>query len=232
MLNNTRIPVVKSSKYLGVMFSNDLNFNNFICNKFNEVHKTYNSLYNYGTRPNGLNPFTKAHIYKTFCLPKALYGLSIITLTDSMLRKLDRIQNMILRNTLSLSKYNHLSSIKSVLQIENIDIMYLKSKCSLFNILKRHPVSRALLQSCSVSEIKANKKNSTYDFDRIASKAGCSRTNVFENPMEAWRVIKASLPQPIDLETDRIGHYLLDFNKINMHKLRQETFIFNCNIHD
>ena len=78
-----------------------------------------------------------------------------------MLSKLDRIQNMILRNTLSLSKFNHLSGYKSALQIDNIDIMYLKSKCSVFNILKRHPVSRALLQSCRATEIKANKKKST-----------------------------------------------------------------------
>jgi hypothetical protein len=79
---------------------NNLNFNEFIEEKFKEVRKAYNSLYNYGTKPFGLNPFTKAHIYKSFCLLKALYGLGIISLPDIMIKKLDFVQNLILRTTL------------------------------------------------------------------------------------------------------------------------------------
>ena len=68
-------------------------------------------------RPYGLNPFTKAHIYKMFCLPKVLYGLGVVTLSDSFIKKLENSQNTIIRTFLGLSKYNHLSAIKKTLNI-------------------------------------------------------------------------------------------------------------------
>jgi hypothetical protein len=91
VLNSVSLTVVSDTKYLGLKFKNNMNFSDFICEKFKDVQKSYNSLFYYGTKPNGLNPATKAHIYTTFCLPKALYDMGVITVNDCMIKKLDRI---------------------------------------------------------------------------------------------------------------------------------------------
>jgi hypothetical protein len=79
--------VVPKIKYLGIEILDTLNFDAQIERKFKEVQKSFAALYNYGTRPHGLNPHAKAHISNTYCLPKGLYGIGCITIKSSMLKK-------------------------------------------------------------------------------------------------------------------------------------------------
>ena len=130
-ISDQNISISNGTKYLGLEFQSSLNFSSFIEKKFKEVNKAFFSLYNYGMRPYGLNLFTKANIYLTYCLPKVLYGLGVVTLSDSFLKKLESAQNGIIRTFLGLSKYNHLSKIKKVLGIDSILNPYLKYKCIL-----------------------------------------------------------------------------------------------------
>jgi hypothetical protein len=209
------------------MINNNLKFNNYIRDKFNDVHKTYNSLYNYGTRPNGLNPFTKAHIYKTFCLPKALYSLSLLTLSDTMLKKLDNIQNMILRNTLGLSKFNHLSDIKYVLKIANVENVYLKYKCTLINLLKRHSLCNSLMEICCKADNLDKKSSISADIVKISGLTGLSVGAICQTPLTEY-ILSSNIENTWTEKHDRITQLLTDYNKVNLNNLREETFIFNA----
>jgi hypothetical protein len=73
------LEIVDKTKYLGLMVSDTMNFSSHIESKLKEVQKTYNSLYQYGTRPYGLNPFTKAHILyiKPFAYQKVCMALEL-----------------------------------------------------------------------------------------------------------------------------------------------------------
>jgi hypothetical protein len=46
--------------------------------------------------------------YSLLCLPKSFYGLGVITVPDQMINKLEQAQNLIIRNTLGLTKFNHI----------------------------------------------------------------------------------------------------------------------------
>jgi hypothetical protein len=51
---------------------------------------------------NGLNPMTCLHMYKTYILPKILYGLESVVLAKGHLRKLELLHRSLLRHFLSL----------------------------------------------------------------------------------------------------------------------------------
>jgi hypothetical protein len=186
-----------------------------------------------GTRPYGLNPFTKAHIYKTFCLPKALYGLGVITVPDHLLQKLERIQNDVLRSTLGLSKYNHLSEIKEVLGIQTIEHSYLKYKCSLIGLLKRHPLSNSILQLLISENYPDNKLSLRHDFKKIRDITNLSLSEIYSNPNMACEILSQKLKQrsltsEIRPKIEKISEFLADFTPTNMVKLRELTFVFNA----
>jgi hypothetical protein len=228
-LNRIQVPVVSETKYLGLMMKNSLNFNEYIENKFKEVRKAYNSLYNYGTKPNGLNPFTKAHIYKSLCLPKSLYGLGVITVPDQMINKLELAQNLIIRNTLGLTKFNHMSEIKTSLKIESIKSLYLQYKCILINLLNRHQLTKSLLSIITNSEYKTCKLSLNKDIDKIAIMIGKDSNFICEQPSMSRSLIKQKILSEQNLDPVKIStitNLLINYNKVNKHRLRQITFLF------
>ena len=227
------LEIVDKTKYLGLMVSDTMNFSSHIESKLKEVQRTYNSLYQYGTRPYGLNPFTKAHIYKTFCLPKALYGLGVIKVPHHLLKKLEIIQNDVIRSTLGLSKYNHLSEIKEVLGIQTIEHSYLKYKCSLIGLLKRHPLSNSILQLLISENYPDNKLSLRHDLKKIRDITNLSLSEIYSNPNMACEILSQKLKQrsltsEIRPKIEKISEFLADFTPTNMVKLRELTFVFNA----
>jgi len=51
-------------------------------------------------------------IYNSFCIPKATYGIGLEPLNEQLLRKLEIMQNNILRGTLGLHKTAKMSALK------------------------------------------------------------------------------------------------------------------------
>lgn len=62
--------MVKEFIYLGLKIDSEISEFDHIYEKFNKSEKCYYSLYRFGMTQNGLHPYTKAHIYNTYCLPK------------------------------------------------------------------------------------------------------------------------------------------------------------------
>ena len=99
---------------------------------------------------------------------RPLYGLGVITVNDCMIKKLEKIQNVILC-TLGLSKLNHLSGIKAVLNIKPIHSLYLQYKCILINLLNRHHLTKSLLNIITMptyitNKISINNKHYFYEY--------------------------------------------------------------------
>ena len=59
-LNNIELKHTDLVKYLGIVFSNNLNMSSFFINKFNSVSKAYYSLNGFGFYPGGVNPFLQS----------------------------------------------------------------------------------------------------------------------------------------------------------------------------
>ena len=161
------------------------------------------------------------------CLPKSLYGLGVITVPDQMINKLEQTQNLIIRNTLGLTKFNHMSEIKYSLKIESIKSLYLQYKCILINLLNRHQLTKSLLSIITNSEYKTCKLSLNKDIDKISILIGKDSNFICEQPSISRNLIKQKLLSEKNLDPvkiDAIENMLMNYNKVNKHRLRQITF--------
>ena len=77
----------------------------FFCQKFRNVEKSYYSLYGMGCRPDGLNYYTPADIYKKFCQSSFYYGLETNYISKATLNYLNIRQNILIKNSFGLNKF-------------------------------------------------------------------------------------------------------------------------------
>ena len=190
-LNNKMLNVVENLKYLGLNLTEKMNFDSHLTNKFSIVQKSYNSLYKYGSKPYGLDPFTKAFIYNTYCLPKGTYGIAITSLTESMISKLNIVQNSIIRSTLGLSSYNHLAGIRHILNIKDVKEIYFKMKCSLVKLINRHDLTKSLLNTLNNSLTPMHKYSFISDLTKISHFIEKPLSFILNCPTESIKAIKS-----------------------------------------
>ncbi len=55
-------------------------------------------------KPNGLNPYLQAFLYKTYCLSKSTYALEMMSLNLKTINELNMSQNFLVRFMLGLNK--------------------------------------------------------------------------------------------------------------------------------
>ena len=120
ILNNLPLTFSKKIKYLGVDFSQDLNFSEFFLQKSQSVSNSFFTLNSFGFRPGGVNPHLQSLVYKSFCLSRLLYGLEILTINKNTLNKMNVNQNNIIRYMTGLSKSSHVSNTRKILRILSI----------------------------------------------------------------------------------------------------------------
>jgi hypothetical protein len=82
--------------------------------------------------------YNNNYIYNIYCLPMGIYGIGIDFLSKGVIKKLNIIQNNTIRCSLGLHKYCHISKIKHIMCIQDIEFIYYKFKLILMNILLRH----------------------------------------------------------------------------------------------
>ncbi len=146
-----------------------------------------------------------------------------------MINKLELAQNLIIRNTLGLTKSNHMSEIKTSLKIESIKSLCLQYKCILINLLNRHQLTKSLLSIITNSEYKTCKLSLNKDIDKIAILIGKDSNFICEQPSMSRSLIKQKIlsEQNIDpVKNSTIANLLINYNKMNKHRLRQITFLF------
>ena len=94
--------------------------NNHLKEKFKKVERSFYSLNGLGCKPNGLNLFTIADIYKTFCRSIMLYGFEIFNYSNSTVNELNIRQNILIKHSIGLSKFVRTTPLFTALRIKSI----------------------------------------------------------------------------------------------------------------
>ena len=146
-----------------------------------------------------------------------------------MLKKLEVIQNNIVRLTLGLTQHNHLSEIKQIIGIKNIDYFYLYFKCSLLKLLKRHSHTTDLLRLICNPNRHTCKLSLKYDLLKITDHLNCPLDDLLLEPAKYQKKLKQEHFEQSRVKGpnfDTIHRLLQEFNPSNMKKLREATYIF------
>lgn len=233
-LNNTKLSICNEFKYLGYIINNKLDDNTNFLEKFNKCEKSYYSLYKFGVKPIGLNPYSKAHILNSYCLPKATYGLGLANLNTTTLKKLNTRQNLLMRSMVGLHKQSKISELNSILRIFKFETLYDKYKCSTIELLKRHPITTSILNNLTANNNieTAHKKSIIHDITSISNKYNVSNDYLLSNTKDFTNIIKNT--NLIDYTNTRIVYIkqIVDnFDLYNM-KILNQIMHYTTNISD
>ena len=86
------------------------------------------SLYPIGCKPRTMRPSTVSFLYKQFCQSILRYSMDIIHISDKKLKELDTRQNILVKNTIGISKFTRTKPLYCALKLESISQIYLKHK--------------------------------------------------------------------------------------------------------
>jgi hypothetical protein len=139
-INNSQLTNTEKLKYLGIEIDSNLDFNNIAKEKFKKVNKSIFSLSYLGLTPNGIPASLKAFLYKTYCLSQFTYALETTTLNHKTKHFLNISQNNIIRQILGLKRFCHMSNILKCLRIYDFNTLYIKSKLSFLESIKKNEI--------------------------------------------------------------------------------------------
>ena len=104
--------------HLGLPIGDKVTVNNFLKDKFKKVERSFYSLYTLGCRRNKLNPFIISELYKTFSQSILLYGFEILNYSKTAINEINIRQNILIKNTIGLSKYVKTTPLFAALKIK------------------------------------------------------------------------------------------------------------------
>jgi hypothetical protein len=119
---------------------------NHFLNKFRKVEKSFYSLNSVGCKPNGINYFMIAKLYKKFCQSIFFYGLETNFISKTTLNILNVRQNILVKNVLGFSKYVHTKPLFQSLCIESIHHTYDKYKILFLKQIKKNDLTKRLYE--------------------------------------------------------------------------------------
>ena len=90
---------VESLVHLGILIEKNKFVEDFFCQKFRNVEKSFYSLYGLGCRPDDTHFAKSADIYKKFCHSSFYYGLETNYISETTLKKLNIRQSIMLKNS-------------------------------------------------------------------------------------------------------------------------------------
>jgi len=93
------------------------------------------------------------------------YGLEICHLPTSMLKELNTRQNILIKNSIGLSKYVRTKPLMQALKIKSMEELYYKHKLLFIEQLRKNEMSNYLLEFLSKSyvDVKINRESYFYD---------------------------------------------------------------------
>jgi len=230
-LSNLELNQTNEIQYLGVEINKDLDFDAVAKKKFRKVEKCIFSLSYLGLTPRGVNPDLKSFIYKTYCLSQFTYGLETPTLTQDTIKYLDVAQNNMIRQFIGLERNCHMSEIRKILKIMDINTLYLKSKLSFISTIKHNELSLGIFNYLceNLNNINIKTKSFEKDIVRLEKYLQDNFENMdvglmFADPDNLKFIFKESFKYEEDGFTDSIT-YLLSKFKSNRHKILLNNLI-------
>ena len=119
-LNNVAMNTVSRLEILGVTFSNNSNFKEHVQTRSQKCKRSMYALNSIGMCYPGLNSASKAHLYKSVCLPSLTYGMDSINLSSTCIKQLESTQGCIMKQVCGLSKQSHHSNLLRALNINTV----------------------------------------------------------------------------------------------------------------
>ena len=144
-IDGERIPNVKAFIHLGLPIGNVKDVFNFFDDKIKKVERSFYSLYSIGCRPGHLSPYNIAFIFKQFCQSIFRYGLECLYLPAYKLKEFDIRQNILLKNSIGLSKFCRTTPLFNVLKIERIEELYLKHKLYFYKQIENYKLTKDVI---------------------------------------------------------------------------------------
>jgi hypothetical protein len=127
-IKGKKLPVVEEITYLGLVINKKKDYTEFFDAKFRKVEKSFYSLYGLGCRPKHLHPKSTAFVYKQYCQSTFTYGLECLYLSAQKINEYNIRQNIMLKQSIGLSKYALSTPLLNVLKIQKISELYFKYK--------------------------------------------------------------------------------------------------------
>ena len=90
--------------------------------------RAFYSLNGIGCRAGGLAPATTTFIYRTYCQPIVTYGMEMLHISKSSLKRYDSQQSTLIKNAVGFSKYLHSSTLLRALDVNTIVHTYYRMK--------------------------------------------------------------------------------------------------------
>ena len=117
----------------------------FFNGKFNKVERSFYSLHSLSCKPKGLNPFIISKTYKKFCQSIIFDGFETCYLSRSNLKELNIRQNILIKNSLGLTKFLRTTPLLNALQIKSVEELYFKHKILLFKQFRFNDTTKYVL---------------------------------------------------------------------------------------
>jgi len=229
-LNNIKIKVVDEFTYLGLNINANLDYNEIFIEKYIKTEKSFYSLYNFGIKRNGLHPFTKAHIYKSYSLPKTTYAIGLVYLNNNTIKKINMRQNNLIKNMVGINYKCHSSPLNRILKIEKFEMIYYKFMCSTIGLVKRSPISKAILEEqLRQNENDLHKEAFINCIKRCSDSINQSVENIVNNHNEIKNIIKTeNIIQDTEMDK-RVLNLVTNYNFKNITDLNNYLY-YNTNI--
>ena len=120
-LYGKKLKSYKEIKFLGITFDQKLTFRKHVEIINKEIQGKLHNIYKLKTKNYGPTPKTILHLYKTFIRSKFEYGnIAMITSSDSIIFKWEKIQNSICRYALQIPRCIQISKLRALCNITSI----------------------------------------------------------------------------------------------------------------
>ena len=163
MLGDSVLPLQKGIIYLGLPLGDKDFIDSFMDGKMRDVEKCMFSLYPIGCKPRTMRPTTTAFLYKQFCQSILRYSMDILYFSDTKLKELDTRQNILIKNTIGISKFTHTKPLYSALKLESITQIYLKHKVFFLNQILNNNLSREVFLTIRKLHVASTSTDSSYN---------------------------------------------------------------------
>ena len=155
-LGQNVIKKVDNLIHLGMPIGDRKFVEHFFCQKFRNVEKSYYSLYGMGCRPDGLNYYTSADIYKKFCQSSFYYGLETNYISKTTLNYLNIRQNILIKNSFGLNKFTRTTPLLDAINVKSMHHLYDRYQLTFYKQVMRNTSKKQLYEA--LKEEYSNKK--------------------------------------------------------------------------
>ena len=149
-LNQIPLKQVDNLIHLGLPIGNQKHVEEFFCENFKKVERSFYSLYSLGCNNYGLNFHIIASIYKKFSQSIFYYGLETNYIRKQCLNNINIRQNTLLKNTFGISKFSRSKCLLNVLKIKSINQLYEEYKILFIKQLRRNNLTKQIFEALQV----------------------------------------------------------------------------------